>query len=294
MAKKSRGVGVSRASSLILLLAVIVAVLVGFGAYQYLNRQRTQIFVYLHDYAAGTKITKDMFGPMDLETSLYNAAASQGTHYASAAELNQFIMDGDVLLCDVLAYSPVFSNQNSDSGGSGIENRMGQGLTAVALNVERVRGLPNDLRIGSRLNLTTTYSLNQNNKETDLLLQDVQVVDVVTDTGGILMTAFVEVEPKDSLQLIHAINAEVVYATVLKPGEYEAVTGNAATFRKGYSDETQTAGTEPAELPDDAALQEMELYRNNDAAVIVPGSGQGSLAAEQRPAQRAAEQQPVQ
>jgi len=284
MAKK-KGVNISRTSTLILLLAVVVAVLVGFGAYQYLNRQRTSIFVYQHDYAAGTKITKDMFGVLDIETSLYNAAASQGTHYASAAEINQFIQDGDVLLCDVLAYSPVFTNQNSDSGGNGIENRMGQGLTAVALNVERVRGLPNDLRIGSRLNLTTTYSLNQNQKETDLILQDIQVVDVVTDPSGILMTAFVEVEPKDSLQLIHAINAEVVYATVLKPGEYEAVTGNAATYKKGYADETQTAGTQPAAPLDDQTLQQMELYRNNEAAVIVPGSGEGNPAAGQQPVQ---------
>ena len=47
MAKnKSRGVGISKASTVILLLAVVVAVLVGFGAYQYLNRQRTTIFVY--------------------------------------------------------------------------------------------------------------------------------------------------------------------------------------------------------------------------------------------------------
>ena len=284
MAKK-KGVNISRTSTLILLLAVVVAVLVGFGAYQYLNRQRTSILVYQHDYAAGTKITKDMFGVLDIETSLYNAAASQGTHYASAAEINQFIQDGDVLLCDVLAYSPVFTNQNSDSGGNGIENRMGQGLTAVALNVERVRGLPNDLRIGSRLNLTTTYSLNQNQKETDLILQDIQVVDVVTDPSGILMTAFVEVEPKDSLQLIHAINAEVVYATVLKPGEYEAVTGNAATYKKGYADETQTAGTQPAAPLDDQTLQQMELYRNNEAAVIVPGSGEGNPAAGQQPVQ---------
>jgi len=282
---KKKGVNISRTSTLILLLAVVVAVLVGFGAYQYLNRQRTSIFVYQHDYAAGTKITKDMFGVLDIETSLYNAAASQGTHYASAAEINQFIQDGDVLLCDVLAYSPVFTNQNSDSGGNGIENRMGQGLTAVALNVERVRGLPNDLRIGSRLNLTTTYSLNQNQKETDLILQDIQVVDVVTDPSGILMTAFVEVEPKDSLQLIHAINAEVVYATVLKPGEYEAVTGNAATYKKGYADETQTAGTQPAAPLDDQTLQQMELYRNNEAAVIVPGSGEGNPAAGQQPVQ---------
>ena len=282
---KKKGVNISRTSTLILLLAVVVAVLVGFGAYQYLNRQRTSIFVYQHDYAAGTKITKDMFGVLDIETSLYNAAASQGTHYASAAEINQFIQDGDVLLCDVLAYSPVFTNQNSDSGGNGIENRMGQGLTAVALNVERVRGLPNDLRIGSRLNLTTTYSLNQNQKETDLILQDIQVVDVVTDPSGILMTAFVEVEPKNSLQLIHAINAEVVYATVLKPGEYEAVTGNAATYKKGYADETQTAGTQPAAPLDDQTLQQMELYRNNEAAVIVPGSGEGNPAAGQQPVQ---------
>ena len=282
---KKKGVNISRTSTLILLLAVVVAVLVGFGAYQYLNRQRTSIFVYQHDYAAGTKITKDMFGVLDIETSLYNAAASQGTHYASAAEINQFIQDGDVLLCDVLAYSPVFTNQNSDSGGNGIENRMGQGLTAVALNVERVRGLPNDLRIGSRLNLTTTYSLNKNQKETDLILQDIQVVDVVTDPSGILMTAFVEVEPKNSLQLIHAINAEVVYATVLKPGEYEAVTGNAATYKKGYADETQTAGTQPAAPLDDQTLQQMELYRNNEAAVIVPGSGEGNPAAGQQPVQ---------
>ena len=285
MAKnKSRGVGISKASTVILLLAVVVAVLVGFGAYQYLNRQRTTIFVYQHDYAAGTKITKDMFGSLDIETNLYNAAASQGTHYASAAEINQYIQDGDVLLCDVLAFSPVFSNQNSDSGGSGVENRMGQGLTAVALNVERVRGLPNDLRIGSRLNLTTTYSLNQNQKETDLILQDIQVVDVVTDSSGTLMTAFVEVEPKDSLQLIHAMNSEIVYATVLKPGEYEAVSGSAAVYKKTYSDETQAAGIQQITPPDDAALQAMELYRNNDAAVIEPGSGQGNPASGQQPA----------
>ena len=281
----AKGVGTNKISLVILSLTVILTLIVGYTGYNYLNRQRTSVFVYLHDYAAGTKITKDMFKALDIETDLYNAASSQGTHYASAAEINQFIQDGDVLLCDVLAFSPVFTNQNSDSGGNGIENRMGQGLTAVALNVERVRGLPNDLRIGSRLNLTTTYSLNQNQKETDLILQDIQVVDVVTDSSGMLMTAFVEVEPKDSLQLIHAMNSEIVYAAVLKPGEYEPVTGSAATFKKTYADEVTAGRTQPAEPLDDAALQAMELYRNNDAAVITPGSGQGNMAAEQQPAQ---------
>lgn len=283
--KGARGVGTNKTSVVILFLAMIVAVLLGFFAYRYLKKQRTTIFVYQHDYPAGTKLTKEMFGSLDIETNLYDAAASQGSHYASAAEINQFIQDGDVLLCDVLAFTPVFSNQNSDSGGNGIENRMGQGLTAVALTVDRVRGLPNDLRIGSRVNLTTTYSLNQNQKETDLILQDIQVVDVVTDSSGTLMAAYIEVEPKDSLQLIHAMNSEIVYATVLKPGEYEPVSGSAATYKKTYSDEAAVEKTQPAEPLDDATLQAMELYRNNDAAVITPGSGQGNPAAGQQPAQ---------
>ena len=55
------------------------------------------------------------------------------------------------------------------------------------------------------------------------------------DSSGFLETAYVEVDPAESVKLIHALTFERVWATVLKPGNYKPVSGDDTSYSRVYS-----------------------------------------------------------
>lgn len=231
---KTTNRGMNRSAQIFLLLAFILACLVGWGMYTFLHKQRSTIYLYAQDYPMGTKIENNMFLSTEIETALYAAAAQQGVYYATADDINGFISRGDVLLADVLSFTAVTNNQISESGGNAIENRLAKDMVAVALLPEKVKGLPDDLRIGSRVNVTSGYQID-NVRETDLIFQNLLVVDIKKDAGGNLLSVYVEVDPADAVKLAHSEEFEHPWVAVIKPGNYKPIQGDDMKFMRNYS-----------------------------------------------------------
>lgn len=240
MKKKPLGKG----AKILLVLAVVVAIITGYGVYQFLDQQNTTIYVYNAAYESGTPITGDMFSKSSYPVSLYNLALSTGVGYATADQISAHISSGDCLLVDVAQYSPCMSNQFVASGGTSLENRLDENMVSVELSVEDILGLGGQLRIGSRINLISGYSVDTT-KCTELIFQNLLIVDIKKDQSGVVQSVFVEVSPEESLQLIHAMQFESLTATVLKPNFYEGVSEKDALYERSYVTEGQGSGYYP-------------------------------------------------
>jgi len=231
--------GINRGSKIILMLAVIIAGLVGFGFYQYANTMKTTVYLYNDYYPQGTRIAKEMFASTMMDTSTCNALAGTGNRYATADDVVQAIEKGECLLVDTAKYTVASMNQFVTAGGTPIESRLAKNMVSVELPADKVTGLSAGVRIGSHLNVVTGYSIDSS-KNADLIFQDLLVVDVVQNADG-KRAVYVEVEPTESVQLIHSVMFESTAVTILKPGSYIAVNGNQATYKRDYSSESSGA-----------------------------------------------------
>ena len=159
MGKSGKGKKMSKGSAIILVLVMIIAIATGIGTYSYLSVQTMTVYLFNDEYKAGTPVTADMFSSYSLPVDLYNAMTGTGNSYATVNEISDHINNADALLVDVAKYGPVFSNQFLSGGGTGAEIRLGNEKVAVELPADRIQGLGADIRIGSRLNIITSYSI---------------------------------------------------------------------------------------------------------------------------------------
>lgn len=239
MLKKGK---VSTSTKIYFVVLVIVSSLIGWLSFRYLNAQRETIFLYAADYDEGTPISGDMFVQSEIDISLYNTAASQGGKYASVEDIRTFIENGDVLKIPVSAGTPMIVTQTLSGSGTAMENRLGKYMTSVELDPELVSGLNSDIGIGSRINLISTFGSETSadgvsTKYADFAFQNLLVLDVRKDETGVLLGVSVEVEPSESLRLVHSMNYEKLTATVLKRGSYVEVPANEASYAKKYTED---------------------------------------------------------
>lgn len=226
----------SKGARVLLILAVIVAMITGYGVYQFLDQQNTTVYVYTGAYEAGTPLTSDMFAKVSYPVNLYNAVSKTGTGFATLTQISDSISSGDCLIMATTQYTPVMSNHFASSGGSGIENRLDENMVSVELPVDDIAGLGGDIRIGTRVNLLSSYTKGES-RCTELIFQNLLIVDIKDDVGGAATSVFVEVSPEESLQLIHAMSFESVTATVLKPHSYEAVEQKKSLYERTYTNQ---------------------------------------------------------
>lgn len=218
---------------MILLLMAVVGVLVGTGIYRYGSSQTVTIYLYNGSYQAGTPVSGEMFATYEFPVDLYNAMNGTGTTYAPAEEISDHINNADSLLVDVAMYSPVMSNHFVSGGGTEAERRLGDNKVSVELSRDYVMGMGADIRIGSRINVVSGYVVDPY-KITEMIFQNLLVVDQKLDADGYLESIYVEVDPAESLELLHAINFETVQIEVVKPNAYEEVPENQSKFERIY------------------------------------------------------------
>lgn len=228
-----RSKGLSRSSKVLMLLIVLIAVLVGLGVWQFLNTRKVPVYVYSRDCVHGEKISRDMFGSTQMEEGLYYALAGTGNHYITSDEIVEAEKNGDVLLVDTARYTVAVSNQFVSSGGTKIESRLAKDMVSVELPVQKVAGLSAGVRVGSKINIIDSYTMDSV-KRAEMIFQDLLIVDVVENEDGV-QSVYVEVEPAESVQLIHAVTFDSVSAEILKPGNYRAVSPKEAAFERNYS-----------------------------------------------------------
>lgn len=252
--------GISRTSKALMILAIVVACFVGFGMHQYLSQQRTMVYLFKDNYTQGTKITKEMFSGFQIDTDLYNAQSGTGNKYVSADDIIQYIESGDTLSVNVAKFTTVTANQFVSSGGTGIESRLAPNMGSVELLAEKVSGLSADVRIGSRLNLINGYAIDAM-KQSTLSFQDLLVVDVVRNSDGNLHSVYVEVDPSETIELVHFLTFEYVTASIIKPGSYIPVNENETTFIKNYSSEMTGLTSEQPQIGANADLERQQVQQ---------------------------------
>lgn len=224
----------SGGSKIILLLAILAALLAGYGLYNYLSVQYVNVFLYAQDYEEGASVDRDMFVQQKIPVSLYNNMLSTGNSYATSDELQEYITNGGKLLVNVAQYTPVTSNQFVAGGGTPTEFRLDANRSGVELRADKVAGLSGEMRIGSHVNIMTSYDVDQT-KITELIFQDVVVLDTVYDANEELVSVYVEIDPEESIKLVHALTFESVSVTINKPASYEAVPAENSKFERTYT-----------------------------------------------------------
>lgn len=238
---RAKSKGISKGSKIILLLALIIACLVGFGLYQYLYTQKITVYLYSDNFPQGTLITKEMFASTQMDISTSNAMAGTGNRYMTADDIMHSIEAGERLLVGVAKYTVASANQYVASGGTAIESRLAKNMVSVELPIEKVSGLSAGVRIGSHINVITGYTVDSA-KTADLIFQDLLIVDVVHNSEGGIKSVYVEVEPTESVRLIHSVMFESVAASIIKPGSYVPVNNSEASYRRDYSPDINVNG----------------------------------------------------
>lgn len=235
-----------KGTKLILVLALIVATATGLGLYTYLDRQNVTVYLFANDYTHGERVTGDMFATYEMPLDLYNAMKTTGNAYATADQIRTYIENGDVLLVDVAQYTPVTLKQFVTFGGTPIEARLAPDMVSVELPAEIVSGLSGEIAVGSRLNIATGYAVDSA-KYTDLIFQNLLVVETVLNDDGSLNTVYVEVDPAESLQLIHAVTFEKVTASIIKPDHYIPIEEQ-TSYQRYYTSDPDVVGI-PETMP---------------------------------------------
>ena len=237
--KQKKSSNMSRSSVILLFLMLIIGSIVAYGVYAFLNTQKTNIYLFKEAYSAGTLVQPGMVVQQEIDTNTFNALAKTGgVSYATANEIQSYIANSDKILSDVVPMQPVLTNCFVSSGGTNVESNLGEGNVAVEVPAESVSGLSGkEVRVGSRVNISSGYALSSS-KETDLLFQNVLILDVVKDTEGALKSVYVELSAADSIVLQHALTFEKVSLAILKPGDDPTITDN-TTYRKVYSDNSE-------------------------------------------------------
>ena len=226
--------GLGKNSKLLLCLLIAIAAVTGFGLYSYLNTLRVPVYLFNGDYEKETRIGDINFLRVEMDVDTYNAITNSGTKYASADDIAYFKSRDDVLVMDVVSYTPFTMNQAVTTGGTALESRLGENMVSVELPVETVPGLSDGVRVGSRINLLSSLARGEV-RETDLVFENLLVLGVAEDGNGQIRSVYVELEPSEAVSLVHCLTYETVTANILKPGSYIRVPEEERIFKKDYT-----------------------------------------------------------
>lgn len=229
---KKKGIG--KNSRILLYLIIIIAVLTGFGLNSYLNTMRVPIYLFADPYEKETHFKDMNFVRTEMDLHTYEAIIQSGAKYATADDIAYFKTQDDVLAMDVVAFTPFNVTQAVSAGGTTLESRLGKNMVSVELPADLVPGLTAGVRVGSRLNLLSGFTKGDI-RESDLLFENLLVLEVLEDENQQIRSVYVELEPVEAIQLVHSLTYEIVTACVLKPGSYIQVPEEERSFAKNYA-----------------------------------------------------------
>lgn len=204
----------------IFVAAALVAVMGGVGLYQYLLPQKTTIYVFRGAYKAGEVLTEDMLVPLQCDAHIVVAGKGEDTssRFVTGKDIAAVLNTGDSLRMDVSEGMPLTLSLLSVNGGSPVEMHMDPSKIAVSVPVTDVTGVTNDLREGSRVNV---YAAGVDSVGTSLLFQNMRILAVAHDSSGALTSATIEVDARESLELIYAATYSSVYLGLVDGSGYE-------------------------------------------------------------------------
>lgn len=240
-------------SKISFIIMILLATVIAFFTYSFLNTAKTQTFVFNDGYTIGTKITKDMLVSRETDSETVRQVRNtsvDNAYYITNKDLDTIL--GKTLRADVLRGMPLMANMTDELGGSPVEKRLDSNAVGVSVAVDSVAASNPFLQYGSRVNVYSTYETDDEIR-TEVILQNIKVVDVLYDdidterTGApSVMGVTLEVSIEDSLELINALEIGSVRLGNVALGDYEEkevpvfIKANALDSNKEIKDETQS------------------------------------------------------
>lgn len=217
----------------LLLLAFIgiFGALIAYFTYDYLKGSKTKIYLFANDYEAGTVITQDMLVTLEVDATMVDnlAYSNAEAKYVTPNDLKQIVSAGDTLGADVFYGTPFMTTQTSTIGGSAVERRLGDYMTAITIPVNNISGVSPEISAGAKINIYSCYET-ENYEIEELLFQNVKILEVQatgdSSSGYNLSAITIELKPEDALKILHSINFRKIDITLLKSGKYNQLTDN--------------------------------------------------------------------
>lgn len=208
---------------LILILAFIVAVLGGVAIYFYLTPQKTTIYAFKENVSAGTVVTEDMLVPVQADSNIYfgGGKTDASDYYVTGENITEVLKSGDSLRSDVVQGMPFTFALLTSGGGSNVEMQMDTSKIAITIPVTNVTGVTNELKVGSRVNVYATGGDYGEDYITQLLFQNMRVLNVGKDASANLNTVTLEVDSDQSMKLVYYSTFDTLYLGLVDGASYQ-------------------------------------------------------------------------
>lgn len=228
---------------ILLSVAVICAVIAAFGIYGILTPQRSTVYIFNGNYAAGTRVTRAMLSSVEVDSDLIvnSNAASTGDYFVVGADLDAVLNTAGVLRSDVRSGNVLTASMLSTTGGSRVEMAMGPEKVAVTIGANNITSVTPELAQGCRVNVYANY-----NDSTVLILQAQRVLSVAYENGYVTGVTL-ECSVADSMRLVHAYTYGTIHLGIVDASGYNYVQDNAAYNINGFSVPAETSAPEPEE-----------------------------------------------
>lgn len=224
--KSMKGTTRNKKILIVILAALLFCAIATFGVYQILTPQRTTIYVFNDNYAAGTLVTEKMLTSVEVDSNIVVSGnrLSTGDYYVTSANYKSVLTSAGVLRNDVYAGNALMSTMLTTTGGNRIEMTMKKNAVAVTIGANFITGITNELSAGSRVNVYANY-----NDSTTLLLESVRVLSVGRESG-VINSLTLEVDISQSLLLIHAYTYGSIHLGLVDATGYQYSTSKMPTY----------------------------------------------------------------
>lgn len=208
---------------LILILAFIVSVLGGVAIYFYLTPQKTTIYAFKENVSAGTVVTEDMLVAVQADSNIYfgGGKTDASDYYVTGENIAEVLKSGDSLRSDVVQGMPFTFALLTSGGGSNVEMQMDTSKIAITIPVTNVTGVTNELKVGSRVNVYATGGDYGEDYITQLLFQNMRVLNVGKDASANLNTVTLEVDSEQSMKLVYYSTFDTLYLGLVDGASYQ-------------------------------------------------------------------------
>ena len=106
-------------------------------------------------------------------------------------------------------------------GGSNVEMQMDTSKIAITIPVTNVTGVTNELKVGSRVNVYATGGDYGEDYITQLLFQNMRVLNVGKDASANLNTVTLEVDSEQSMKLVYYSTFDTLYLGLVDGASYQ-------------------------------------------------------------------------
>lgn len=209
-----------------ILIAVLVALLcAGLAVYSiilYLTPMKETIYVYNNNYEAGKTVSSAMFTPILVDEKIViggREASVNEQFVAGDKEFYELMNAGDSLLVDVYKGQVLTMSDLSVASGTAIEKNLATNAIAVTINLNNTSGVTNGLRLGSRVNVYSSFE-----GVTTLLLENMRIIKV-NKSDNSLVSITLECTQEEAVKIIYAQEYTSVHLGLINENEYEYANG---------------------------------------------------------------------